>query len=417
MSSRNPDTEFNLKAYIQGTRKKVEDELDKELEERRGWMIRTTELMIAHYDATARLPRDDSRQAAAEKLQAKYELELANIEWELMLADCRIKVLKDGLEEDDKNEARIRKNQKEKTPVLLQDSKSVHPDECNIIHRTLVDVFGLKFIPVDLETMEIDYNRIYIAPRTGAPVFMLNLQRIPKDEIHLRILEEIVNFLKDFEMFYTKELTEAVFEKLAWRYMSIALRPAQLDTMYCGFIERLEYKERSWEKVQECLARMLQIDSIKLQVVQQLFSLERGQGEWVSSFIARFWGFFDVLDRAGETKNLRLHIVRKITALFTDAGNDMIVSEFGPLDQIDDIAGLLRYASDIPPMLAHDPQYDPFKWLIDKFSQSDDDDDEPLESTMGRSERPHHVMSRGRGKGRGAQRRGRPHRRGPYHQV
>jgi hypothetical protein len=63
--------------------------------------------------------------------------------------------------------------------------------------------------------------------------------------------------------YYKAFLTKNLFDDLAWRYMIAALKPSELNLQYKKDILKIEEKNRTWDKVEECVH-----DIFKLSIMQ-----------------------------------------------------------------------------------------------------------------------------------------------------
>ncbi|KAF9342153.1 hypothetical protein BGX34_008676, partial [Mortierella sp. NVP85] len=144
-----------------------------------------------------------------------------------------------------------------------EDERDILPIPTNPKHQALAHVFRYKRIPVvSPQSAEIDWSRVQLGERSGSPTLRFCLAGVPRVDIALTTVRTIVLFLRDFKKFYEEYLT-ILFEDLAWKYMSKALRPSGLMHQYEHAIKRFEEKKRNWTAVEKCIH-----DIFKLSVMQ-----------------------------------------------------------------------------------------------------------------------------------------------------
>ncbi|KAF9985389.1 hypothetical protein BGZ65_010984 [Modicella reniformis] len=299
-----------------------------------------TELVVLYTQAVERVPDDVSREMNLAQLKVDLDNQMAPVEAEIQRAEQHFQLIKSTLEakvamikerrmlEDAQSASRLA------TPATSEGSDStvldVVPVETNRKHVSLARVFNYKRIPViDMENMEIDYNRVQLKEKVGAPVFELELEGISEAETALEAVK--------------------------------------------GTIIQPTYGDKSWKQVQRCLAKMLKFDLMRAKILGQLFNAVPKHGEDANSFADRL----DVLIEAAGVENMGEPLLATITAALPDAGREKVLAEFKSLDYIPSVKDLLAFIRTNPSVMTGRAT-DPRAWLVGKFVKKDKRTTDPM---------------------------------------
>jgi hypothetical protein len=356
----------------QTSTQRLRDKLAVANKNRQNHMDRKTQLVLMYTDALERLPDDASKAQNEALAKQQFDHQMRPIEEDLNKAEAHYQLLVNTLEA---KEAMLQEhhNSRSQTPLSMSSSSSNHksvldvaPMDTNRKHLSLARVFNYKTIPVvDLETMEIDYSRVQLKDRKGAPTLDLKLESTARNNLSLKVVKGVVDFLNDFEAFYKDELTEDLFDDLAWRYMARALKAADLNTQYERLIKQHDYDPRHWKEVERCLSKMFKFDLMRSEILGQLFNLKVEPQEDANSFVDRV----EVLIKATGTENMGLPLYSKITATLPDAGQEKVLAAFNQqLETIPSVSALLSFIRRNPSVMTGS-RSDPCAWLINKFAK------------------------------------------------
>ncbi|KAF9896737.1 hypothetical protein BX616_006850, partial [Lobosporangium transversale] len=230
-------------------------------------------------------------------------------------------------------------------------------------HVALARVFNYKRIPIiDKASMEIDYSRVQIQEKSGAPSLRFQLKGIPLKDVPFKVIKTVVDFQKSFKTHYTNYLTDDLFDDMAWRYMNLALVPTGLHEEYDRLIKTPVYQNRSWHQVKRCIQKILKFDLIRSLIISQIGDLAPMSGEDANSYVDRI----ELLIEAGGLQLMGVLLYGKITSTLSDAGREKVLSEFHSLDTITDVNQLLEFIRMNPSVLSGERR-NPCAWFINKF--------------------------------------------------
>jgi len=293
----------------------------------------------------------------------------------------------------------------------------VAPVEKNRKHAALARILNYKKIPVtDLISMDINYNRVQIKARSDAPVFKLRLKGVPMKDVSKTVVQGVVKFLEKFEKYYTRELTEDLFDDMAWRYMSLALEPSNISDLYDKTIVMPEYGDKTYYDVRRCISKIFKFDLMKSQILSRLFSIEAEPEEDASKFVDRL----EILIKAAGVEDMGYHLVCKIVEALPDVGREKVLAEYKSLERIDRTQDLLLFIRANPSVMSG-KRSDPCTWLVSIFKEDDDESkDESKAKDQGTTRTFHSAQPSHRGKGNARTRGGRGykntmHQSKPYH--
>jgi transposase InsO family protein len=345
---------------------RLQEKLDHTTSLHQQYLNDKTRLVLLYEDAAGHLP-EEGREAAQIKLDEDFEKQVNPLQANLKRVEDRCKRLREIIEE--RTAAlmeRLHLEERAKNTTLdLEDANTaryVPLVENNRKHEAVGKVFKYKRIPVLEDSIEIDFKRIQIEQRTGAPTFQLKLEGVARQDIALKVVTGAVAFLEKFEKYYTNYLTEDLFDDLAWRYMSFALEPSEMSNLFDKTIVLSEYENRSWKQVQRCLAKIFQFDLMKSKLVSQLFSIVPSPNEDANSFVDRM----EVLIKATGADERNYQLIAKIAEALPDAGREKIIAEFRSLDSVEGVSHLLRFIRSNPSVMMG-RRSDPEAWFVSKF--------------------------------------------------
>ncbi|KAF9987945.1 hypothetical protein BGZ65_000843 [Modicella reniformis] len=188
--------------------------------------------------------------------------------------------------------------------------RNVFPVDSNEVHQALARIFKHKKIPViDRQSMEVDWSRVPLEDRKGAPKLQFNLIGVAEEDIHLKTVRKIIDFLHEFETFYKDELT-ILFDHMAWRYMQRALKAADLHIRYEQVINSLEPEEKTWTCVEETIKEIFKPDLMQAEILDELLSAKARRGEDAQSFADRIEALYRVTNIPSMGQVLVAKIVR-----------------------------------------------------------------------------------------------------------
>ncbi|KAG0006722.1 hypothetical protein BGZ65_004652 [Modicella reniformis] len=173
-----PRTEELVIQYLKERLKYTDDK-------RQANMDRKTHLIVLYTETLERVPDDNGQEANLAQLKQQLDAQIVPVEAEIHKPDEHFQLIKSTL---DAKEAMRRERR------MLEDAEKAR-------------VFNYKKIPVtDLETMEIDYNRVQLKETPGAPVFELALEGVSAGEVALEAVKGVVQFLRKFGVDKTKTI-------------------------------------------------------------------------------------------------------------------------------------------------------------------------------------------------------------------
>ncbi|KAI8350275.1 hypothetical protein B0O80DRAFT_500866 [Mortierella sp. GBAus27b] len=355
------------------------DQLFKTMRARQEQLDLKADIALKYEQVLAHLPQaEDARELAAATARQQYDDQLAPVQAELTLLEERIQRLQDTLKE--RTSAKQAKIQlEEETQPVPSPVQSIYDHQSDLDmppllnnpkHAAMMRVFNYKTIPVLSRARgEIDYDRVQLKEKSNAPSFKLKLKGVPKNELTLKIVKGIVDFIEKFEKFYVRELTKDLFEDLAWRYMSMSLEAAGLSDQYDEHIKTVEYGDRSWTQVQRCLNRILKLDIMKIRSLQLFVNATLEPNEDANTFVDRM----EALIKASDAYEMGQLLVSKILDTLPDAGREKIITEFQSLTEEDTAKDILAYIR-LNPSVLMGQRSDPTAWLVNKFSEEADDE-------------------------------------------
>jgi len=240
-------------------------------------------------------------------------------------------------------------------------------DVCPVVsdekHQALARIFKYKTIPVvSPQSMEIDWSRVQLEERKGAPILQLRLNGVPEADIPLKTVRTIVDFLHDFEVFYKDNLT-ILFGDLAWRYMLGALKASGLTFQYEKAIMSIDEKDRSWDKVEECIHDIFKLSIMQAEILDELFATRLRSNEDAHTYVDRI----EVMFRAANVPEMARGVITKIVAELPDEGREKVLYHFKKVRDIPSLEKLLEFIRSNPSVVKG-TRTNPFAWVKTKFS-------------------------------------------------
>ncbi|KAG0203722.1 DNA photolyase phr1, partial [Mortierella sp. GBA43] len=211
----------------------------------------------------------------------------------------------------------------------------------------------------------IDWDRVQIEQHKDAPTLKLNLEGVSEAAIPFTAVMAIMDFLHDFETHYVDLYTRTLFEHLAWRYMSKALKPADLHHQYEDAIKAVDEKARTWAKVEEVLRHdIFKLPVMQSEILRELFDTTLKTGEVAETYVHRIESFY----RAAGIPGLDKAVITKVVASLPDDGREKVIDHFKKFQDITSLKALMAFIRANPSVVLG-TRSNPFAWIKEKFGK------------------------------------------------
>ncbi|KAF9964037.1 hypothetical protein BGZ73_002080, partial [Actinomortierella ambigua] len=152
-------------------------------------------------------------------------------------------------------------------------------------------------VPVlDLETKAIDFGQVAIQEdkHRHGPSLKLSDYKPGQSTVLVFIVKRVAHFLRDFKAYYAEQITECLFDQLAFKLMRRALVDVEMDTTYWQRIEA--ETDRRYTTVCRVVLEILRMDRLMAGISRQLLSASRKPDEDANVYSERV---FDLMDMSG----------------------------------------------------------------------------------------------------------------------
>ncbi|KAF9966322.1 hypothetical protein BGZ73_001074 [Actinomortierella ambigua] len=250
------------------------------------------------------------------------------------------------------------------TRTTLPRGAWVHRDQWSDLHDALARYLNDKRdkIPVkDLATGEIDWNRVGIQPKEGAP--KLRFQKIPADKnVTVEVVTKVAKFLTAFENFYSEAMTKDLFNEMGWRCMRLSLIDAELDEEYKKMIEASQ--DRSFGKVKAIVMDLTRLDNLMADLNKLVLSIALEPDEDHAVFCDRVKDLLDVAGSFSWNERVCQAILRALPEDGAQKVRAHFVGQGSPLNDPDAVLDFIRRNGHV---CKGDP-VEPTRWHIQKFN-------------------------------------------------
>ncbi|KAG0040833.1 hypothetical protein BGZ83_002422 [Gryganskiella cystojenkinii] len=267
-------------------------------------------------------------------------------------------LLQDDLTRDIKSIEADVKDLKESNPELQstqsgqdQEKATIYPnsvkwDPKNRIHLALNRVLKEEYIPLVEGTNTIDFSRIRHKHFSGAPELELEVTAgTTSNKMINEIAVKVVAFRDAFKRHYIANLTEELFEPLAWTYMPKALNKARIAQEFTELIEEYQPAHRTWNAVQTCLYKAIKFENIEAHLADQVLRMRPRPNESVIEFSHRIKPLIDAASLSDADCAL---LARGLGNYLSDTGHAAVVKKYGSLAKVRSFKDFMKFLGNTP---------------------------------------------------------------------
>ncbi|KAF9427757.1 hypothetical protein BGZ76_002204 [Entomortierella beljakovae] len=245
-------------------------------------------------------------------------------------------------------------------------SLDISPDDTNPKHNLLVQLLEIDTIPVhDLVTKEINYDNLRLVLFEDAPELEIDLTKVKEShQLGVVIATTLTKFLRRFYKFYIGQLTECLFDDLAWKYMERALVKAEVDERYSRLIILPKYGNRNWDQAQACFYDIFVSENIKSDFRKQLYTIMPAPKEDAYDYGDRI----EVLLSASGVNEQDPGLIANVLSSFPPAGQEKIRSHFKDIKLIKSVRSILNFLTTYPSVMEGQAM-DIYAWHTTKYGK------------------------------------------------
>jgi hypothetical protein len=303
-------------------------------------------LLVRFNDAKMRLKRiqlDDSiKDDALSKLTEQKESLLKTLIEDTKVCRRDIEELKDALKTNHGYVESEPTEPKDPEPNRITIKWNPSNPEHDALHR----IFKEDNVPLLENSEEVDYSKIKKRTFPGAPFLDLDLSKVPVEDIVKEAATRVVTFRDDFERFYGWNLTDVLFDKMAWDYMASSLtKVGGLAKDYTDLITEVPLRERNWSKVVACLNKALKFELLAAHLADEVLKTRPKKGESVLAFTQRLR---PLLEAAEVPDDGCVLLSKALCNHLSDIGFQATMKEYGSFDGIKSMKAYLKFLADTP---------------------------------------------------------------------
>jgi len=250
------------------------------------------------------------------------------------------------------------KNTEEPNKITVKWNPSI--PEHDALHR----IFKEDNIPLIEDSQEVDYSKVKKKVFTGAPSLDLDMSKVPADDVITSLATKVVTFRDEFQRFYEWNLTEVLFDKLAWNYMAASLTKVNgLAKDYSDLILAIPMKDRNWTKVAACLNRALKFELLEASLADEVLKTRPKKGESVLAFAQRLKPLLEAAEFKDSGCTL---LIKALGNHLSDIGFQATLKEYGSFDKVSSMKAYLKFLENTPGAL-DGSKTDHTQWFVKKY--------------------------------------------------
>ncbi|KAI8345560.1 hypothetical protein B0O80DRAFT_491676 [Mortierella sp. GBAus27b] len=211
-------------------------------------------------------------------------------------------------------------------------------------HAAIHRIFNEDYIPIHEETGEVDYSKIRKKIFKGAPMLDLDVSKFPIEDMIRELATRVINFRDKFERFYLWNLTDVLFDKMAWDYFGYSISENHgLSQDYAKNIAKFELLESDLADV--------------------VLRTRPRKGETVRAFEERLRPLLEAAEFPDDGCGL---LIKALGRYLSDTGFQATIKEYGAFSKVKSMKGYLEFLANTPGAF-DGTRTDHTLWFITKY--------------------------------------------------
>lgn len=252
-----------------------------------------------------------------------------------------------------------------KTPLELeQNGITIKWNPKNPEHDALHRQFKEVNIPLIEGSNEVDYSKVKMTVFANAPTLDLDVSKLPVEDMIKEIATRVVNFRDDFERFYKCAISDLLFDKMAWRYMSGSLnKVSSLAKDYTDLVQELPMRDRNWKQVVTCLNKALKFEQLEAHLADEVLMTRPKPGESLITFSQRLKPLLEAAEFPDDGCSL---LIRALGNHVSDIGFQATLKEYGSFSEVKSIKAYLKFLAETPGAM-EGTRTEKTHWFLQKY--------------------------------------------------
>ncbi|KAF9554972.1 hypothetical protein EC968_009198 [Mortierella alpina] len=206
-------------------------------------------------------------------------------------------------------------------------------------HCALYRIFGEEYIPLVEDTQEVDFSKVKKKTFKDSPELDLDVSSLPVEDMVREIARRVVKFRDDFERVFRRNLSDDLFDKMAWDYMPSAISKAGLAKEYQELIMDFPLKQRTWKQVVLSLNKALKFELLEAHLA------DGGTHGETEAFTQRLTPLIEAAKFPDDGCSV---LIKALGNHLSDVGFQATIKEYGSFDEVKSFKKYLEFLTKTP---------------------------------------------------------------------